>query len=183
MKKLCIILLMISLIGLTGCGIINPSELVLPDDLEFINLVESLDTPAKICEYMMWNFLQEPSPYSSKSPYELYLTKTGDCNDYATFGMFCANYHGYNAYEIIISYKNTLTAHAIAVYEENGGYTYSDYSQYFNKAEKSFDDVVISDGKLILAVGYQWKSYKVYDYEMNIIEEGFNALISIFAVS
>ena len=51
MKK--IILIIIVLILLTGCNeIYNLSNFILPDDAEFLALVEELDTPYKIGQYM-----------------------------------------------------------------------------------------------------------------------------------
>jgi hypothetical protein len=171
---------MISLIGLTGCGIINPSELVLPDDIEFIELVEKLDTPLKTVIYLSENITPKANKYTSVTPYELYINKFGDCNDFATFGMFCANYHGYNTYEIIIYFLNSSLKHAIAVYEEYGGYTFSDINYYRDDPFNSFLDIVNADIEHLNSFfidenHYKWNSYKVYDYNMNIIEEGFNA--------
>ena len=54
MKK--IISLIIVLIFLTGCsGLYNLNNFVLPDDSEFLVLIEELDTPQRICQYMIDN--------------------------------------------------------------------------------------------------------------------------------
>lgn len=149
----------------TGCGIFNLDGWIIPDDEEFLTVVEELDTPEKICKYMKDNFLFEDHPIYSLTPYELYKTKKGDCNDYSTFAIFVSNYQRYTTYEIIISYG--IIKHAIAVYEENGSYTFSSLGDYFDyeTLQNSFRDIVD------LYTNYQWLNYKVYDYDMNIIEE------------
>jgi len=93
MKK--IILLIIILILLTGCsGIYNLNIFILPDDIGFMALIEELDIPEKICQYMADNFTREQHDYPL-TPYQLYITRKGDCDDFSNFAIFIANYHGY----------------------------------------------------------------------------------------
>lgn len=167
MKK--VIILSLIIISLTtGCGICNLSNFILPNNLEFLVLIEELDTPKEICQYMQDNFISEKHPFYGLTPYELYKTKKGDCNDYSTFAIFVANYHGYTTYEIIISFG--IIQHAIAVYEENGSYTFSSLGYYFDyeTLQNSFRDIVD------LYTNYKWLGYKVYDYDMNIVEQVYN---------
>ena len=115
MKKL-LILLILSIFLLSGCNVIyNLSNFVLPDNAEFLALVQELDTPQKIGDYMLKNFTYQLHTYYAPNPYQLWLTKNGDCNDFATFGMFIANYHGYETYLIKI-FDKTLIKHYISVY-------------------------------------------------------------------
>jgi len=163
-----IALLIIALMLLSGCGIYNLANFVLPDDLEFIAVVESLNTPEKISEYMQENFEYEYHPYNALSPYRLWKTKKGDCNDFSIFGTFVANYHGYETYQIEIKLKNSLYTHWLAVYVE-GDYSFTDNQFYFygyetfkEMVEKSCQDNICRE----------WTSYKVFDYEMRVIESG-----------
>ena len=41
----------------------------MPDDLEFLEVVESLDTPEKICGYMKENFTYKLHPFYAPDPY------------------------------------------------------------------------------------------------------------------
>ena len=165
MKKIIIPLILILL--LSGCGLINPSKLLLPDDLEFIAVINELDTPTKICEYMLYNFKVKSKPFYILSPYDLYLVGEGNCYDFSLFALFVANYHSYETYQIIVSYNYTSSTHAITVYKIDGGYTFSDYWNYYDMILLNFIDVVNAGGN-------KWKSYIVYDYDMNIILSGTN---------
>ena len=166
MKKL-LILLMIFMLLLLGCGVLNLGNFVLPDDLEFIAVVEELDTPEKICQYMTDNFIPEAHLFYTVNPYELYKTKKADCNDTATFAQFVANYHGYTTYKIVITLKDTSLKHALAVYEEEKGYTFSSWGAYFDyeTLQDTFRDIVD------LYYNYNWSKYIVYDYWNNVVKQ------------
>ena len=174
MKK--IILLIIILILFTGCSYIyNLGNFILPDDLEFLNVIESLQTPKEICQYMLANFRIEDHPYTTLTPYELFLNKKGDCNDFSLFSVFVANYHGYETYQILIKVYPWIFGyhmkHMVGVFKEEGGYSISDERYYLGgigKYEKTFKEIV----DFIYSEG--WKSYTVYDYDMNIVETGYN---------
>jgi len=165
MKKL-LIFLMISLVFLSGCGIFNLNGWIMPDDLEFLAVMESLDTPKKIGNYMQENFIYEYHPFYAPDPYVLWQTQKGDCNDFSTFGTFIANYHGYKTYQIRIL-QNDGERHYLGVYEE-GLYSFTD-CQYYFPGYKTFRDIVIMDYSNRFA---DWIWYKVYDYDMNLIEKG-----------
>jgi len=141
----------------------------MPDDLEFLTVIESLDTPEKICEYMKENFTYEPHIIYTLDPYTLWKTNKGDCNDFSTFAVFAANYHNYETYQIKIFFKDTLMFHTIAIYREDK-LSYSDNWIYCYGYD-TFKKVVIDDMKFRPS-DLVWKSYKVYDYENNLIEVG-----------
>lgn len=176
MKK--ILLLLILLVMLTsGCGLFNLNNWVVPDDEEFLVVVEELDTPKKTCQYMLDNFEYEPHLFISLSPYQLYTTRKGDCDDFATFGIFIANYHNYKTFLIKIYYKDCIYKHYLAIYKENNLYNFSDSQYYFPVDYYSFYDIVELDSQwAFCSYGYIWLKYKVYDYEMNVIEEGTNKI-------
>jgi len=179
MKKALLIISILSIIFLTGCGIFNLNGWVWPDDLEFITMVESLDTPEKIAEYMQDNFTYEAYPIYAPDPYTLWKNKKGDCNDFSTFGVFIAHWHGYGTYQIKIFYKGKLWRHYITVYVEDDGLSFTD-NQYYNLylpndyRFNDFKEIVEYDGTL-RAIGWPvWSKYIVYDYKNNIVEKEYS---------
>jgi len=162
MKK--VILLSIMLIFLTGCsygGLYNISNFVLPDDVKFLAIIQELNTPEKICQYMTDNFETEEHPCITLNPYRLYLTKKGDCNDFSTFAIFIAHHHGYETYLVLMQFD---VWHAIAIYKEGNCYTFSDNQTYYSdQCYTSFDNITqIYNG---------YSKYIVYDYWNDIVEE------------
>ena len=170
MKKA--ILISIILIFLTGCGFYNLNFFTLPDDAEFIALIQELDTPKKICQYMVDNFTYEPHAFYILNPHELYLIKKGDCDEFSNFAKFAANYHNYETYQIKIFYKGTLKKHTIAVFVENGYLSVVDFSYYF-AGFHTFSEIVNFNGKYMIP-HRDWRKYIVYDYDMNIVEINYN---------
>ena len=134
------------LILLTSCGLFNLTNWIVPDDQEFIELIESLDTPFKIGDYMTQNFTYKFNPINSISPYILWKTKYGDCNDFACFGMFIANYHNYETYQMIINY-GSIFIHVIAVYKEDR-FSFTDNQKYYYGFD-SFEEIAIESCKHI----------------------------------
>ncbi len=170
MKKLLILLILIFL--LSGCGIYNLNIFVLPDDTEFLTLVQELDTPRKICQYMLENFTYELHGLYAPCPYTLWQTQKGDCNDFSTFATFIANYHGYKTYQIKIFYKNSTMNHYLAIYRENGLYNFSDNQYYFPVNCDNFSDIVLLDSQwMYYSYGFILSSYTIYDYWNNVVEQ------------
>ena len=129
------------LIFLTGCGLCDINYFIMPDDLEFIAVVESLDTPKKVCTYVKDNFIYKLHPFYAPDPYILWKLGEGDCNDFETFARFVANYHGYETWRIVIYFKNALLKHTIAVFEE-WKLTYSNVQYYKPIYVDTFKEVV-----------------------------------------
>jgi len=175
MKKAFLIISILSIIFLTSCGIFNLSSFVIPDNLYFMTEIGELDTPRKISDYMLDKFTYQKHTFYAPSPYQLWLTKNGDCNDFATFGIFVADYHGYETYQIEIFYKGTSGGHLIAVYvEEEDKMSFTDNQYYFNYYGhwfNTFREIVEFDCKYF--PNKELKKYTVKDYENNIVEEGY----------
>ena len=172
-----LVILLISV--LAGCGAFNLSNWVCPDDLEFITTIEELDTPQKISEYMIDNFTHESHALWTPSPYTLWKTGKGDCNDFATFGVFVARWHGYETCLIKMIYSGSFWDHWLAVYLEDDGFSYTDNQSYVNydyiKDIYRFNDFEeIVDFACIHHPEWKLKEYVVYDYDMNVVEEGYN---------
>jgi len=165
MKK--VILLILILILLTGCGIFNLNGWILPDDGEFLACIEKLDTPQKIGNYMLENFTYKAHNFYAPSPYKLWLTKNGDCNDFSTFGVFIADYHGYETFTIHI-FDNSLYSHMVAVYNEDIWYSITNGRYYYF----GFDDFREIVEYVCYIANRKWKKYIVYDFDMQVIEEG-----------
>jgi len=169
MKKIILSFILISIFLINGCGLYNLSNFILPDDSEFLYLIEELDTPEKIGNYMAENFIYEFHDLYALDPYELYKLGKGDCNEFAIFGTFIANYHGYTTYQLGIFYKDLK--HRIAIYEEDNHYSITD-NQYYYTDFGTFRDIVEFDNAL--RDNYNWTKYIIYDYDMNIIETIYN---------
>jgi len=168
MKKL-IIILMLSTLFLSGCGIYNLNSFVLPDDVEFLALVEELDTPEKIGNYMEENFKYEARPYHCLTPYEFWKGKKGDCNDYSCFAVFMATQNNYEAYQLKIFYTDYSDSHALAVFKEKY-YTFTD-CQFYYREYLTIKDIVDFHTSLREKI---WLKYIVYDSYMNIFEKVLN---------
>ncbi|MBA7569282.1 hypothetical protein ES708_11021 [subsurface metagenome] len=165
MKK--IILLSVILIFLTGCGLFNLSGWIVPDDIEFLTLVEELDTLEKIGQYMVDNFGVEKHPYATLTPYQLYITRKGDCDDFSAFARFVAYYHNVETYQILISFPESAW-HNIAIFKEGNCYTFTENRYYFTQCHDSFSDI------MQMFISYGWTKYIVYDYWNNEVETGYN---------
>ena len=175
MKKAFLIISILLIIFLTGCGgIFNLNGWICPDDLEFMAIIERLKTPQEISNYMRENFIYEAHAIYAPDPYTLWKIKKGDCNDFATFGVFVAHWHDYETYLVKILYDNTLEKHWIAVYTEDDGLSFTDNQYYFNNYGYFFDtfrEIVEFDCKYF--PDKELKKYVVKDYENNIVEEGY----------
>ena len=167
MKKL-LILFILSTFLLSGCGIYNLNLFTLPDDVEFLALIEELDTPEKICDYMQDNFTYKETTFYNLNPHNLWLIKEGDCGDFSTFGIFIANYHNYKTYYILIYFKDTSDYHQLSIFIENGKYTYSNNRFYHPLYALSFNEIVLD---FLTYYSRELKSYKVYDYDNNLIKQ------------
>ena len=177
-KVLFLFLIIILILALSGCGgVFNLNGWVWPEDLDFITMIEGLKTPQEISDYMIDNFYYESHGLWTPSPYTLWKTGKGDCNDFATFGIFAAHWHGYETYLIKMIYSGSVWDHWLGVYVEDDGLSYTDNESYriydylndiygFN----SFKGIV--DFACIHHPEWKLKDYIVYDYENKIIETG-----------
>ena len=172
MKK--VILLIIVIILLTGCGgsdqLYNISNFILPNDVEFLNLIGRLDTPEKTCKYMNDNFEYE-SNLIILTPYQLSIIKKGCCDDFSLFTTFIAHYHNYETYQILIKFPLNMYVsqyHMMGIFKEGDYYNISDNMLYIECFCESFKEIMNFN------LYHGWIYYKVYDYDMNIIETVYN---------
>ena len=152
---------------LCGCSFIyDLTNFTVPNDEEFLAVINSLDTPKKICKYMEVNFTYESNLFAY-TPYQMWvLNRAGDCNDYATWAIFVAHLHGYEVYQIVV--YASYGKHMLGVFVEDG-YSYSDNQFYKDIHAETFQEIVNHHAKVW---GVKVYNYKVYDYDMNFIEMG-----------
>jgi hypothetical protein len=150
---------------LTGCGIVSS---VLPNETDFYQVIEELNTPRLICLYMQDNFEYQLQLIGEKTPIELYLMKVGDCNDFAEFTTFIAEYHGYTTYQIRIFFDDSIIPHWLGVFEEDNGLTYSSNKIYSYLGFKTFSEIVEN---YCNKKERQMISYQVFDHNMILIDE------------
>jgi len=129
------------------------------EDPEFVNLVYQLDSPEKICQYME-KYISYKILIGPHSPYQTYLSKEGDCGDYAAFANGIAHFHGYESYHVVIKWTNGI-AHAIVVYDMGDHYTYSDPYLYFSQ---SFNGIEACVNHCSSSFGYILSDYMVLDW-------------------
>lgn len=173
MKK--IILLIIILILLTGCNngneLYNLNDFILPNDSEFLTLIEELDTPERTCQYMQNNFEYENNSIAL-TPYQLFLIEKGNCDDFKNWAIYFPNYHEYETYQILIEFPSYEYEddeyHMIGVFKEGNYYNISENMLYVECFCESFKEIMNFN------LYHGWISYKVYDYDMNIIEQRYN---------
>ena len=174
MKKAILIISILSIIFLTGCGFFNATNWVCPGNYtknsEFMDCVNSLDTPEKIGNYMLNNFIYEKHLCYAPNPYSLWISEKGDCNDFSTFGSWVAHQHGYITYQIKIIYSTTNNFnHMLAVYLEGDKLSYTNCQFYFY-GFNNFEEIVDYDCNVM---GEELKEYIVYNYENKIVAEGY----------
>jgi len=160
-KIILLIIILILTLPLSGCWIT-------PDDAEFIALIQELDTPQKIGTYMWLNFTYEYHPHGLLTPYQLYLYKKGDCNDFSNYGTYIAHCNGYEVWQIKIKFKYSNINHCLGVYKEKDYFTYTDNRSYCINYYDNFIDIV---NIYCLVKDKPWIEYTVYNYDMNIVEQ------------
>ena len=70
------------------------------------------------------------------------------------------NYHNYPTYQIQISFKGTFIKHVLAVFLEDGKYTYLNIKAYYPLYASTFNEIV---SHYFIDHELELKSYKVYD--------------------
>ena len=161
--KTLLVLFTVLTIFLSGCGFYNLNYFTLPDDTEFLALIQELDTPEKTCKYMQDNFEYENN-LIKLTPYQLFLIKKGNCDDFSNFATFFPSYHNYETYQIFIEFPSN-DYHMTGVFKEGDYYNISENTLYIECFCENFKEIMNS----YLYRG--WLSYIVYDYNLNLIEK------------
>lgn len=143
---------------------------VVPNDSGFLKLHKEFRTLEDIFDYMS-NFKTVPHYGVAQSPYETYLSGEADCDNYATFAIYFANYLVYPSYRITIKYKEDPD-HMLGAYEAGNSYKFSDNYYLSELKFKSFKEIVEYDTNLNASYD-NWIRYQVFDYNNNLVEELF----------
>lgn len=190
MKKLTILVIAMLIIGLlAGCWatpelVINENEVVDTEGLSRVfdltgynsdivnNAMASYDHPSEICSYMASHFTWNAHS-TDYSPYEQWLYEDGDCNDFATFAIYCAykcaGMPRDSLYQVRVKYTNGNT-HILALYAlyptfPEFNYGYSSNGNYYH--DQSFKNwvAVVEDWDTKTTKTVLWA--KLYDYDYN----------------
>ncbi|HZI95667.1 MAG TPA: hypothetical protein VFD40_00575 [Candidatus Paceibacterota bacterium] len=177
MKEIIVLLLMVMF--LTGCtgmeiGWFDLNNFVLPDDDEFLSSIKWLDSVLWIAWYMQSNFSYQYCVYA-KSPYQLWKTKIGDCNDFSLFGAVAGAYNGLNTWQIRITFDDSNISHWLAIYkaENEDFYSYTT-NQYYGgsfQSEEDFEAFEVIVNSYCSSRKRKWISYRVYNCNGDIIKE------------
>jgi len=126
------------------------------------SVMASYNTPAKIVSYMASNFSYVTFHASAWSPYNFYVNKWGDCNDFSTYGLYCAyKVAGYpkGALKQIYIVHTDGTSHMLAVYATQYSSNKSIYSGFGGQPTTAMVDHY--DTTTSRTVGYA----KIYSYD------------------
>ena len=135
MKRKCffVILFLVLAIFLTGCsgsGIVTAATET--EEGDFQEVVNLLDTPEKLVEYMSKNFKHyvevygEPlDGYNPYLPEDFFYIRVGNCEDFSAFSSYVLDQHGYDVfllYYMLLSHENGDTyGHTVSVFHNEDG--------------------------------------------------------------
>ena len=151
-KRLIIGILILSLLcvgSLSGCvyswhyGLFNLCSWS-SSNTAFNNTIASLDTPQKIYSYMRppnWTYTMHDT---GVSPYQAWSQRWGDCKEFTIFATYAALQHGYNTWQIRMTFRKSdgkVYGHVIPVIKEGSTYTYLDIYNWY-QGFNSFQSIV-----------------------------------------
>lgn len=128
------LVLAIFLTGCSGGGIVTPTTDT--EEGDFQEVVNLLDTPEKLVDYMAKNFKHyvevygEPlDGYNPYLPEDFFYIRVGNCEDFSTFSSYVLDQHGYDVfllYHMFLSHENgEIYGHTVSVfYNEDGKLKY-----------------------------------------------------------
>ncbi len=198
MKKLTVLMIIVLFVGLLFAGCNN---LTTPEPIDEIgtgivtkalygvfdltgynsstvnSVMASYDHPSEIVSYMASHFTKVVNHDEPWSPYDFYVNKWGDCNDFSTYGIYCAyktaDMPKTSLYQVYLKYNNGKY-HMLALYalyptfpEFNFGYSSNKYyyhdSSFYNWVEcvKHHDTKTTAD--------VVWA--KLYSYDLDFMQK------------
>jgi len=124
------LVLAIFLVGCSGGGITTPATET--EEGDFQEVVDFLDTPEKLVEYMAKNFKhyvevygEPPDEYNPYLPEDFFYIRVGNCEDFSAFSSYVLDQHGYNVfllYYMGLSHENEdIYGHTISVFYNKDG--------------------------------------------------------------
>ena len=138
------------------------------------NAMASYDHPSEIVSYMASHFTYK-SHSTSWSPEQFYINKWGDCNDFATYGIYCAykvaGMSKESLYQVRIRYTDGVQ-HVLAIYalyptfpEFNFGYS-SNGNYYHSKSFRNWFECVDNYLTYHTSKTAVWADCYSYDYNL-----------------
>ena len=106
---------------IAGCSCVTTPPIISDNggmdeyDSQFISLLDKLNTPLKLLNYLSTCHYEEHD--GAYTPYEFYIGKEGDCVDFGIFSCYILHYHGYNVYSVPIFFLNESAGHLLTIFE------------------------------------------------------------------
>jgi len=128
------LVLAVFLVGCSGGGIATPATET--EEGDFQEVVNLLDTPEKLVDYMAKNFKhyvevygEPPDDYNPYLSEDFFYIRVGNCEDFSAFSSYVLDQHGYNVFLLyykLLSHDNgDIYGHTISVfYNEDGKLKY-----------------------------------------------------------
>ena len=124
------LILAMFLVGCSGGGIVTPATET--EEGDFQEVVNLLDTPEKLVEYMSKNFKhyvevygEPPDEYNPYLPEDFFYIRVGNCEDFSAFSSYVLDQHGYNVfllYYMALSHENEdIYGHTVSVFHNEDG--------------------------------------------------------------
>jgi len=145
-RKLKIVLSFLAIVAiLTSC---SGTQLDVENILSFAEVVNQLDTPEKLLDYMKDNFTEAwHEGHISYSPEEFFNIKEGDCKDLATFGSYVLEQHGYEVQIMCVKLSGELKGqHALTYFRDK-----DDKLKYITNNMCNIEIIEVESVKEILA--------------------------------
>jgi uncharacterized protein YdcH (DUF465 family) len=124
------LVLAIFLVGCSGGGITTPATET--EEGDFQEVVNLLDTPEKLVDYMAKNFKhyvevygEPPDGYNPYLPEDFFYIRVGNCEDFSAFSSYVLDQHGYDVfllYYMALSHENgDIYGHTVSVFHNEDG--------------------------------------------------------------
>jgi len=128
-----VILFLVLALFLSGCcggGIVTAATET--EEGDFQEVVNLLNTPEKLVEYMSRNFKhyvevygEPPGEYNPYLPEDFFHIRVGNCEDFSAFSSYVLDQHGYNVfllYYMALSHENgNIYGHTVSVFHNEDG--------------------------------------------------------------
>jgi len=180
MKKLFVLgMVLFFCLFYAGCSWVTTPP-VIPDnggmdeyDSEFISLLNELNTPLKLLNFLSTCHYKEHD--GAYTPYEFYNKREGDCVDFSIFSCYILHYHDYKVYSVSIFFLNESEGHLLTIFEYKDTdtdwylgpridkYGVIDVSSLFTSVSMALDSIEACVNSYVEFLGdtYTLASYKV----------------------
>ena len=181
MKKLFVLVMVLFFcLFYAGCSWVTIPP-VIPDnggmdeyDSEFISLLNELNTPLKLLNFLSTCHYKEHD--GAYTPYEFYNKREGDCVDFSIFSCYILHYHDYKVYSVSIFFLNESEGHLLTIFEYKDTdtdwylgpridkYGVIDVSSLFTSVSTALDSIEACVNSYVEFLG---DSYTLASYEVN----------------